>query len=183
MQEFRISDVRLINCNDKGFTLIEIMIAITVLSIGILAISIMQIKTIKSNNTAFSRSSANDISRTFLEELKRLPFDDPNLTAGSDLNAGMAAGAGNPTPGNADHFDPSTLLTIANMYQVVGTDIIGNTGTRFQIFWNVDKADSIQVGTQTFIPFCTIRLFIYWETPLGRNHLTMTTIKHSNIEV
>ncbi|WP_457551910.1 type IV pilus modification PilV family protein [Desulfobacula sp.] len=175
--------MRLINYNNKGFTFIEVMIAISVLSIGILAISIMQIKTIKDNSTAFSRSYANDISRTFLEELKRLPFDDPNLTAGSDLNAGMAVGAGSPTPLNADHFDPSTLLTIVNMYQVVGNDIIDNTGTRFQLFWNVDKADNITVGAQTYTPFCTIRLFIYWETPLGRNHLTITTIKHNNIEV
>ncbi len=175
--------MRLIDCNNKGFTLIEIMIAIVVLSIGILAIAIMQIKAIKDNSTAFSRSYANDISHTFLEELKRLPFDDPNLTAGSDLDAGMAVGAGTPTPINADHFNPSTLLTIANMYQVVGTDIIDDTGTRYQIFWNVDKGDSIQVGTETFTPFCTIRLFIYWETPLGKNHLTITTIKHSNIEV
>ena len=183
MQEFRILDVRLINCNNKGFTLIEVMIAIVVLSMGILAIAIMQITAIKDNSTAFSRSFANDISRTFLEELKRLPFDDANLTAGPDLNAGMAVGGGDPTPGNADHFNPSTLLTIANMYQVVGTDIIDNTGTRFQIFWNVDKGNTIQVGTETFIPFCTIRLFIYWETPLGKNHLTITTIKHNNIEV
>jgi type IV pilus assembly protein PilV len=172
-----------LNNNNKGFTLIEIMIAIVVLSIGILAISIMQIKAIKGNSNAFSRSYANDISRTFLQELKRLPFDDANLTAGSDLNAGMAVGAGNPTPADADHFNPSTLSTIANMYQVVGTDIIADTGTRLQIFWNVDKGDGIQVGDETFTPFCTIRLFIYWETPLGRNHLNITTIKHNHIEV
>ena len=152
-----------------------------VLSIGILAVAVMQIKTIDDNSTAFSRSYANDIALTFLEELKRLPFDDPNLTAGINLDAGMAVGTGTPTPGNADHFNPAALLTIANMYQVSGTDIIDNTGTRFQLFWNVDRTDTITVGADSFTPYCKIRLFIYWETPVGRNHIKVTTIKYSNL--
>ena len=171
--------------NKGGFTLIEVMITMLVLSIGILAMTMMQIKATHGSSSAYSRSRANSIALTFLEELKRLPFDDNNLTgsAGANLNAGIAPAGGAPTPASADHvYTAANFPFLTNMFQTSGTDILDTTGKAYQIFWNVDKSP-ITIGTDTYTPFCTIRLFVYWNTPLGRNHAIITAIKYNNIKV
>jgi type IV pilus assembly protein PilV len=171
--------------NKDGFTLIEVMITMFVLSIGILAVTMMQIKATNGSSSAQSRTRANSIALTFLEELKRLPFDDVNLTgsAGADLDAGIAPAGGAPTPADAAHvYTAANLPFLTNMYQTSGTDILDTTGKVFQIFWNVDRSP-VTIGTSTYTPFCTIKLFVYWNTPLGRNHVIITAIKYNNIKV
>jgi len=165
----------------KGFTLIEVMITMVVLLIGILAMTLMQVQAIKGNSTAFSRTTANSIALTFLEELRRLPFDDTNLTAGTDLDAGKAPSGGNPVPANADHlYIPANLPVLASIYPVSGNNIVDDSGQEFQIFWNV-TAPSITIGTKSYIPLCNIRLFMYWNSMMGMNSLSITTIKFNNM--
>ncbi len=161
--------------NKNGFTLIEVMITMLVLSIGILAMTAMQIKASNGSSAAFSRSRANSTAITFLEELKRLPFDDTNLTgvANADLNTVNA---------DTHYYTAANFPFLNNMFQSSGTDIVDTTGKVHQIFWNVDKSP-ITIGTDTYTPFCTIRLFVYWNTPLGQNHVIITTIKYNNIKV
>lgn len=169
----------------KGFTLIEVMITSFILAVGILAMSAMQIRSMKANSSSFSRSSATMIAENILEELQRLPFDDANLDPAAvvDLDAGEAVGNGPPTPGNAAHiYDPANFSVINNTLTLSGADVVDDAGRAYQIFWNVDKTP-ITIGTDQFTPFCTIRLFIYWETDMGINHLTFTTIKYNNVEV
>ncbi len=169
--------------NEKGFTLIEVIIAMGIFSIGILGVMAMQVEAIRGNSDASRRSQANTVALSVIEELKRLPFDDVNLNAGANLNAGMAVAGGAPTPNNADHlYIPAQLPLLSNIYQVNGTDLVDSSGTRYQVFWNVDKTPVV-IGTDSFIPFCTIRLFMYWDTPLGTNHLEVTAYKYSNIDI
>lgn len=170
----------MIKFNNKGFTLIETMITMVILMIGMLAMGLMQVQAIKANQTAFSRTSANEIALTFLEELKRLEFDNTNLSAGTDLDAGKAPAGGTPTPTNADHqYAAANLPALANSYTVNGNYIEDKQGNQFQLFWNVQNT-TITVGGTTYTPSATIRLFMYWGASLGNNSLTITTIKYNN---
>jgi len=165
---------------NKGFTLIEVMITMLVLTIGLMGMAVMQVQAVKGNKTAFSRTSANAIGSTFLEELKRLPFDDSNLDAGADLDAGKAPVGGSPNPALADHqYIPANFPALLNVFQVNGSNIVDSTGVEFQIFWNVIKTP-VTFGGASHTPFCTIRLFMYWNTQMGRNSLSITTIKFNN---
>lgn len=167
--------------NNKGFTLVEVMITIVVLFIGILAMTMMQVQAIKGNNSAFSRTTANAIALTFLEELRRIPFNDANLTAGTDLDAGKAPSGGNPTPENADHlYNPANFPALSSMYATNNNNIVDDSGKEFLLFWNVTTT-SIVVGTKTYTPFCTIRLFMYWNTMMGMNSLSITTIRFNDV--
>jgi len=169
--------------NANGFTLIEVMITTFVLAVGILAMSVMQIRSMNANSSSFSKSSATLVAENILEELHRLPFDDANLTAGADLDAGAGVGGGAPTPGDADHlYDPANFTVVNNALTLSGTDVVDDNNRVYQIFWNVDKTP-ITIGADSFIPYCTIRLFIYWDASLGKNHLIMTTIKYNNTKV
>ncbi len=168
--------------NHSGFTLIEVMIAILILGIGISAMVAMQVQAIKGNQTAFYRTDANAVALSVLEELKRLPFDDPNLDPGADLDAGRAPSGGAPNPAAADHlYTPANFPALSGIFQVSGTDLITPTGKRYQLFWNVLKP-SIVIGGDTFTPYCTIRLFVYWDAMMGTNSICMTTIKFNNLE-
>jgi prepilin-type N-terminal cleavage/methylation domain-containing protein len=170
--------------NKEGFALIEVLIAMVVFTIGILGIAKMQYRAISQNQGAFDRTRANAVALAVFEELKRLPFDDPNLTGNGNLDAGKAPTGGDPNPDVADHlFDPDQLPVLGNSYQVdaVGR-LLDGTDKPFQIFWNIDRP-VIVVGAQTYTPSCTIRLFMYWDTPLGQNHIEMTAVKYNNIDL
>ncbi|MFA6012488.1 MAG: prepilin-type N-terminal cleavage/methylation domain-containing protein [Desulfobacteraceae bacterium] len=72
----------LFKSNDNGFTLIEILIAILIFSIGILAVSSLQLNSIKGNTHANSFTIAGSTASNHSENLKALPFNDPLLDEG-----------------------------------------------------------------------------------------------------
>jgi len=59
--------------NSSGFTLVEVLVALTIFAIGILAIAGMQITAIKVNSSANVRSVQTDITASILEEILTWP--------------------------------------------------------------------------------------------------------------
>jgi type IV pilus assembly protein PilV len=79
---FKIQETKPANWRkEQAFTLIEVLIAISIFSIGILAVASMQISAIQAN----FRASRNTIHLTWaqhkLEELISIPYDEPWLEA------------------------------------------------------------------------------------------------------
>ncbi len=85
MQELRIMN-KLIKDNRDGFTLIEIMIAVTVLAIGILGIAKMQLGAVRGNSYARGLTEASTLAQNKMEELMFLAYDDPALDDVPDSN-------------------------------------------------------------------------------------------------
>jgi len=173
--------------NKNGFTLVEVCIAMAVFAIGMLALGQMQYRAVTQNQAAFDRTMANAVARTVLEELKRLPFDDVNLTPGAgNLVAGMAPMGGDPIPANADHrYVSADLVALQDTLTNDPVDpgrVISTDGRSYVLFWNVVQ-NNIVVGTGVETPSATIRLFIYWNTHFGWHHLEMTTVKANNLDV
>ena len=79
--------------NEKGFSLIEILIAITVFAIGILAVGKMQIAAIKGNSFANDLTKATTLAQDRMEKLIGLSYTDP-LLGGANTTA-------------TDHNDPN----------------------------------------------------------------------------
>ena len=71
--------------NTRGFTLIETMIALMVLTIGILAMMTMQTSAITGNYKASTMTIASSIASNQIEQLRSLPFT--SLTAGTNTDA------------------------------------------------------------------------------------------------
>ena len=63
----------------RGFTLIEVLIAMAIFSIGILAVASMQIRSINLNASAQMQSEATTLAVERLESLKMLPYDHADL--------------------------------------------------------------------------------------------------------
>lgn len=66
---------------NKGFTLIEVLIAMVVFSIGILAVTSLQLGSIKGNAKANRLTIAGSIATNQAERLKQAAFNDPQLAS------------------------------------------------------------------------------------------------------
>lgn len=65
--------------DNTGFTLIEILIAMSIFAIGFLAVSSLQLSAGKSNRTASEMTIAANIASDQMERLINLPSDDADL--------------------------------------------------------------------------------------------------------
>lgn len=67
--------------NQKGFTLIEVMIALVVLAAGLLALMTMQIVSIRANAFSSEMTYASMLAQSRLEQIRNTSYD--NITAGT----------------------------------------------------------------------------------------------------
>ena len=90
---------------EDGFTLREVLIAITIYAVGLLAVAAMQTSAIRMNSTAGKLTNLSTWGMDKIEELSALPYNDPWLeTAGNP--------PGNDSAGNT-HQEVSGDYTIS----------------------------------------------------------------------
>ena len=80
---------------EEGFTLVEVILATFLLTVGILGMASMQVMALHGNSFAGNISKANSLCQYKIEELMALPYDHADL---EDLNAG---------PTTTPYADPS----------------------------------------------------------------------------
>ncbi len=80
----------------SGYTLIEVLMAMAIFSIGFLAVSTMQISAINSNANARNHTTVLTYAKDKVEDLMALPYTDANLNGsdGGTLHAPLAASDG-----------------------------------------------------------------------------------------
>ena len=144
--------------NQQGFSLIEAMIAMVILSVGLLAVGLMQISAIKGNTNALSRTDGVAMAQSVMDRLRGLPIDDALLSdvdpASTNLDDGRAAG-GAPDDTLAGHSEG--LVT-------------GPNGQNYTVFWNVDEDTPVANAK-------TVRVFVYWtDQKFGLNRTIMTSV-------
>ena len=64
---------------EEGFTLIEVLIALTIFAVGLLGVAAMQTSAIKVNSTAGKLTNLSTWGMDKIEELSALPYSDPLL--------------------------------------------------------------------------------------------------------
>lgn len=85
--------------DENGFTLIEVLIALFVLTIGILGMMVMQTTAIQGNARASSLTIASTLAGDQVEILRNTPFDDlvngtrTDIPTGYDITWTVAAAA------------------------------------------------------------------------------------------
>jgi len=110
-------------CDEKGFTLLEVLIALTIFSIGLLALAGMQITGIQGNSRAQAVSAKNALADGVVEEFLAMAGDDTRLTNEVTDSPWTSAtnvpidGAG--TCSATVSVDPS--LVVSNLTQIVVT--------------------------------------------------------------
>lgn len=72
--------------DQKGFSLIEMLVASAILTIGLLGIASMMISAIQGNNFARRVSIATNLAQQRIEEMKNIPFENLYNTDASNSN-------------------------------------------------------------------------------------------------
>jgi len=147
--------------NQQGFSLIEALIAMVILSIGLLAVALMQVGAMKGNTNALSRSNGLAMAQSVMDTLRTLPFDNPLLTDnGSGLDDGRDIGAG---------FDDTAA-------DQTNGEVTGTNGQNYTIFWNIVDNDLNGDAIIDEKDLKTIRLFVYWnDQKFGLNRVIVTS--------
>jgi len=153
---------------NRGFTLLELLIAMTIFAIGLLGIVKLQMQSGISNSLARNMSTAVNLSRNKLEEVKKvreyyIPTTGGTEIVGTDL---VDPDSGNDLDNwtNPDHTD-GTLL---------GED--GTPGGMFTRAWNiVDDMPDANIKT--------IRVRVSWnEGTITRSVVLETQIARKNLD-
>ncbi|MEF3167834.1 MAG: prepilin-type N-terminal cleavage/methylation domain-containing protein [Deltaproteobacteria bacterium] len=71
------------NRNQEGFTLIEVMIAVTVFAIGILAVAAMTMRAVNGNTSAAISTDSTRWVSSQIDTIMGMDFNDPQLAAGN----------------------------------------------------------------------------------------------------
>lgn len=110
--------------DQKGFSFMEVVIAMAVFSIAIVALYGLQTRTITQNFTASRITTANTWASEKLEVLMALKYDDVE-----DTNDDGAGGLANSTPATADGSEatPDGVYTV--LWNVVEETPLPNTKT------------------------------------------------------
>ena len=131
-----------ITTKDRGFTLVEILIAISIFSVGLLAVASMQISAIRGNSFAGGVTEGTMWVGDQLERLMARPYDDADL---NDTDGDGAAGLDD-TGDDADYTEVRGICTVC--WNVAIDAVTNNTKTITVIaIWTdhgVNKRVSIQ---------------------------------------
>lgn len=107
---------------NSGFSLIEVLIAMTVFAIGVLALAQMQIVSMSGNSTARRITGAATLAEAKLEELKSLSYSHADLTDKDSIgDAGFGSTGLNDEDANADGSETGVVMM----------------GPQYDVFWNV----------------------------------------------
>jgi len=68
---------------ESGFTLLEVLVAITIFAVGLLAVAVMQTSAINMNSTSGKLTNLSTLAMDQIEKLSALPYSDPALVAGT----------------------------------------------------------------------------------------------------
>lgn len=146
--------------NEKGFTLIEILIAMVILGIAFMGLANLQISCINGNSHSCCLTKAVVLAQDKMEELKNLNPDHPDL---ADTN-----------PGNNDNLRQSIEFQDSD-HREENVDIKGESGKTVQDL-NYDSYTRIwNVANNT--PFSgrkTVVVIVTWES--GRKSVAVTSV-------
>ena len=81
---------------DNGFSLIELMIAMSVMALGMLAAASMQYSAVRNNTTGNTSTQATMLAKATLEMLKNQDIDSTALAVGDYVDSAPVDASGNP---------------------------------------------------------------------------------------
>ena len=115
---------------NKGFSLLEVLIAMAILAIGLLAVAGMQVHTMEGNDFSQDMTEAMILAQDTAENLAILGFNNPSLAdtdGGANWNAATNDFNFQSDLGNVDQLDPGSPYNINEVQYNVGWYVQANT--------------------------------------------------------
>jgi type IV pilus assembly protein PilV len=111
----------------SGLTLLEVMIALVILAIGLLALSGMQITSIRANGSGFQSTTAVSLADERMQQLKNLSFSNASLTPGTHTETPLTVSVG--TADGTHGIVYSRSYTVTDTSPIAGVKLIAYTVT------------------------------------------------------
>jgi type IV pilus modification protein PilV len=143
----------------RGFSLIEVLIALVILAIGLLGLALFQTTAIKGNAIASKWTVATELAQDRLERFRHVSWDNASLASSS--SAGFTTG-------------PPPSPNYANLPGAAG-DTTNVRGTSYYRVWYVNPTPS---GMNTFT---TITVWCCWQDEYSKWHNVMLLTQRTNI--
>ncbi len=135
---------------DKGFTLIEVLVAIVILTVGLLAVGTMQISAIRGNFMSGNTSIALSLASEKMEDLLNRDFNDTYLDDSVTGNNGTLS-----STTSVDHDEP------------VSEEGTVGAGGFYRRIWNI--------ANQSSPPTKSVMVIVTWEN--NRHHISIASLK------
>ena len=161
--------------NSRGFSLIEVLLGISVFMIGMLGVTALNISSLKSNTFSGNLSEATLLAATKIEELMATDFDeiedtDNDGTGQDDDNDGVDDDA--TAPGTHDDDTNFGLDDFGAGADEADTGL-GKNGI-YTIYWNVAENEPISVDPQRTK---TIKVIVEWQVKGEFRRISMSTVR------
>lgn len=145
-------------CAEKdGFSLIEVLISLTILAVGLLGLALLQTTAVKGNEIANKSTVATELAQDTLERFRRVAW--ANVLSQADTAA----------------FDTSPTPIYASLPAAAG-DSVTVRGTTYYRIWRVDP----NVATATLK---TITVWCCWQDDRTGWHSVMLVAQRSSVGV
>jgi len=153
--------------NDEGFSLIEVMVAIVILTVGLLSLAQMMVVATNSNNLSGRMTSCSALAKEQLERLKSAPFytnpqallRNPIFAAGGDTN--------------------NTVGGYSQLYDTEGIPTAGGPGM-YEVRWTI-------ADVPTALPLAMVRIQVRCLAATGADQFNFigearfTTFRTANV--
>lgn len=177
--------------NSRGFSLIEVLLGITIFMIGMLGVTALNISSLKSNTFSGNMSEAVIIAGDRLEQLMAMEFEDPCITdpplggctpdPNYPLNDIDDDGTGQDV--NEDGMDDDDDADGTNDLDGIANFGLDDTGTdadssdpnigknsMFTVYWNVAVGEPLPEKTKT------VNVIVEWYVKDIKRSMNMSTI-------
>jgi prepilin-type N-terminal cleavage/methylation domain-containing protein len=134
--------------NNKGFTVVELMVAVVITVIAFAGLATMEIACINGNSIASNVTTGITLAQDKMEDLMSLEISDPALDDNNRNNNG------NLRDGVEDFTSVGSLSTADDGHREENLDAKGNPGGMYTRFWNVAEDTPID-GQKTLVVIVT----------------------------
>ena len=170
--------------NSRGFSLLEVLLGISVFMIGMLGVTALNISSMKSNTFSGNLSEATVIAAAKLEELMVQDFDDAAFLSDVDDDGNRLTDQDVDDDG-LDDDDPDDTATDVDGKPNFGLDDVGaadadynETVTKnnitYNVYWNVAENEPVTVDPQRTK---RITVIVEWFVKEEPRRISMSTIR------
>lgn len=156
---------------ERGFTLLEVMIALSILSVGLIALASLATSNIKSTNMARRTTQALNIATEKIETLKAIPASSLQHTG---TNGGVTRTCSGAVPSFTCTPSPATVTVEGNMdflwtWNVTYLDLDGDG-----LFTKLGAADPTQIDSGDVKK---VDVIVEWRDLYGQHSLILSSIR------